>query len=122
MSYPQKTNAAELALRASIQPIEIDYSEIRAAKKQKIVFGARKRKLHRRRLIKNAIVILRLYRTPGRVMRILNLIRQRRNAIAGGNNVYKVVSIANKHYWRINIPAWESPFFDTFLQSELHRL
>ena len=34
MSYPQKTNAAELALRASIQPIEIDYSEIRAAKKQ----------------------------------------------------------------------------------------
>ena len=39
MSYPQKTNAAELALRASIQPIEIDYSEIRAAKKQKIVFG-----------------------------------------------------------------------------------
>jgi MoaA/NifB/PqqE/SkfB family radical SAM enzyme len=122
MSYPQKTNVAELALRASIQPIDIDYSEIRASKKQTIVFGARKRKLHRRRLVKNAIIILRLYRTPGRVMRILNLIRQRRNAIAGGKNVYKVVSIANKHFWRINIPAWESPFFDTFLQSELHRL
>jgi MoaA/NifB/PqqE/SkfB family radical SAM enzyme len=122
MSYAQKTEAAELALRASIQSIDIDYSEIRASKKQKTVFGARKRKLHRRRLIKNAIVILRLYRTPGKVMRILNLIRKRRNEIAGGKNVYKVVSIAKKHFWRINIPAWESPLFDTFLYSELYRL
>jgi len=122
MSYAQKTEAAELALRASIQSIDIDYSEIRASKKQKTVFGARKRKLHRRRLIKNAIVILRLYRTPGKVIRILNLIRKRRNEIAGGKNVYKVVSIAKKHFWRINIPAWESPLFDTFLYSELYRL
>ena len=122
MSYAQKTEATELALRASIQSIDIDYSEIRASKKQKTVFGARKRKLHRRRLIKNAIVILRLYRTPGKVMRILNLIRKRRNEIAGGKNVYKVVSIAKKHFWRINIPAWESPLFDTFLYSELYRL
>jgi MoaA/NifB/PqqE/SkfB family radical SAM enzyme len=122
MSYPQKIDTSELALRASIQPIDIDYSKIRASKKQKIIFGTRKRKLHRIRLLKNAIVILRLYRTPGKVMRILNLIRQRRNLIAAGNNVYKVVSIANKHFWRINIPAWESPFFDTFLKSELHRL
>jgi MoaA/NifB/PqqE/SkfB family radical SAM enzyme len=122
MSYAQKTEAAELALRASIQSIDIDYSEIRASKKQKTVFGARKRKLHRMRLIKNAIVILRLYRTPGKVIRILNLIRKRRNEIAGGKNVYKVVSIAKKHFWRINIPAWESPLFDTFLYSELYRL
>ena len=122
MSYAQKTEATELALRASIQSIDIDYSEIRASKKQKTVFGARKRKLHRRRLIKNAIVILRLYRTPGKVIRILNLIRKRRNEIAGGKNVYKVVSIAKKHFWRINIPAWESPLFDTFLYSELYRL
>ena len=105
MSYPQKIDTSELALRASIQPIDIDYSKIRASKKQKIIFGTRKRKLHRIRLLKNAIVILRLYRTPGKVMRILNLIRQRRNLIAAGNNVYKVVSIANKHFWRINIPC-----------------
>ena len=122
MSYAQKNVTSEFALRASIQPIDIDYSEIRASKKQKIIFGARKRKLHRVRLLKNAIIIARLYRTPVRVIRILNLIRKRRNSLAGGNNVYKVVSIANKHFWRINIPAWESPFFDMFLKSELHRL
>jgi len=122
MSYTQQTEAAELVHRASIQPIDIDYSEIRASKKQKIVFGARKRKLHRMRLIKNAIVILRLYRTPLRVLRVLNLIRQRRNAIAREKNVFKLVSISNKHFRRINIPAWESTLFDTFLQSELYRL
>ena len=122
MNYLQKTEAEELSLRSSIQPLDIDYSKIRASKKQKTVFGARKRKLHLKRLIKNAIVILRLYRTPLRVLRILNLIRQRRNDVAGGENVYKVVSIANQHLWRINIPAWESPFFEVFLHSELNRL
>ena len=122
MSHVQTTEADELALKASIQPVDIDYASIRATKKQATVFGAPKRKLHRRRLLKNAIVILRLYRTPGRVLRILNSIRKRRNAIAGGKNVYKVVSIGQRHFWRINIPAWESPLFDAFLSSELHRL
>ena len=122
MSNPQKIHNSELALRASIQVIDVDYSKIRASKKQKIIFGSHKRKLHRIRLLKNAITIFKLYRTPLRVMRILNLLRKRRNLLLGGNNVYKVVSVANKHFWRINIPAWESPFFDTFLKSELHRL
>lgn len=122
MSNPQKIHNSELALRASIQVIDVDYSKIRASKKQKIIFGSHKRKLHRIRLLKNAITIFKLYRTPLRVIRILNLLRKRRNLLLGGNNVYKVVSVANKHFWRINIPAWESPFFDTFLKSELHRL
>tara|TARA_B110001452_G_scaffold226468_1_gene200873 strand:+ start:947 stop:2191 length:1245 start_codon:yes stop_codon:yes gene_type:complete len=122
MSNPQKIHNSELALRAPIQVIDVDYSKIRASKKQKIIFGSHKRKLHRIRLLKNAITIFKLYRTPLRVMRILNLLRKRRNLLLGGNNVYKVVSVANKHFWRINIPAWESPFFDTFLKSELHRL
>ena len=74
MSYAQKNVTSEFALRASIKPLDIDYSEIRASKKQKIIFGARKRKLHRIRLLKNAIIIARLYRTPVRVIRILNLI------------------------------------------------
>ena len=122
MSDIENTEAAELALKASIRPVNIDYATIRAKKKQATVFGSAKRKLHRRRLLKNAIVILRLYRTPGRVLRILNSIRKRRNAIAGGNNVYKVVSIGHRHFWRMNIPAWEAPLFDAFLSSELHRL
>ena len=122
MSNPQKIHNSELALRSSIQPIDVDYSKIRASKKQKIIFGPHKRKLHRIRLLKNAITIFILYRTPLRVIRILKLLRKRRSLLLGGNNVYKVVSVANNHFWRINIPAWESPFFDTFLKSELHRL
>ena len=58
MSHVQTTEADELALKASIQPVDIDYASIRATKKQATVFGAPKRKLHRRRLLKNAIVIL----------------------------------------------------------------
>jgi len=45
MSHVQTTEADELALKASIQPVDIDYASIRATKKQATVFGAPKRKL-----------------------------------------------------------------------------
>lgn len=122
MSKPQEIHNSKLAFKASINSIDVDYSKIRASKKQKIIFGSYKRKFHRKRLLKNTIIIFELYKTPLRVMRILNLLRKRRNLLLAGNNIKKVVSVANKHFWRINIPAWESPFFDAFLKSELHHL
>ncbi|MDG2210206.1 MAG: radical SAM protein [Flavobacteriales bacterium] len=122
MSENQMEEAAELILKESIQPIAIDYSKIRSSKKQEIVSGSRKRRLHRTRLFKNARMIFRLYQTPRKVLKVLNMIRLRRNALAEEKNVFKLVSISNRHFRRINFPAWESPLFELFLQSELNRL
>ncbi|MEY3237417.1 MAG: hypothetical protein RI883_1518 [Bacteroidota bacterium] len=118
----QPTETQEEELKNSIQVLEIDYSEIRAEKKQEIVSGFLKSHLHRKRIVKNALVVLRLYKTPSRVIRILKMIKEKRNTMAGGENIFKVVSVADQHYCRINIPPWESPLFHPFLLSELNRL
>lgn len=113
---------AELVLRDSIRPIEMDYTKIRASKKQEIVSGSRKRRVYRKRLIKNLWGVFSTYRNPRKIIRVFKLIRHRKKIITGGDAIIKVVKVANRHHWRLSLPAWDSPFFERFMWSELGRL
>ena len=104
------------------QQEEISLNDIRSNKRQVPVTGKVKRRLHRRRLVKNAWMVVRLYKWPWRIFRVLNQLRLRRNALAGAGNVHKLVCVDGHHLWRLHLPPWESPKFDRFVQSELHRI
>ena len=107
-------------LQTAQQDICLD--DIRSEKRQVPVTGRAKKRLHRRRLLKNAWIVVQLYKWPWRILRVLNQLRLRRNALAGAANVHKLVCVEGQHLWRLHLPPWESPKFDRFVHSELQRI
>ena len=89
-------------LQTAQQDICLD--DIRSEKRQVPVTGRAKKRLHRRRLLKNAWIVVQLYKWPWRILRVLNQLRLRRNALAGAANVHKLVCVEGQHLWRLHLP------------------
>lgn len=100
----------------------IDVNSIRSSKKQKSLKGWSLKWAHHKHLFLNALVAVRIYKSPFRIYRLLKKFRKLRMELIGKNDYGKLLRVGKRYYWRLGVPGWEGKLFRQFLVTELNRI
>lgn len=110
------------AIRVETTYSETDAQTVRSSKKQNSLKGWRLKWGHYVHLFHNVMVVIRVYKSPIKIFRLLRKFRRIRMELTGKNHLGKLIKIKDRYFWRLGVPGWESPIFHRFLLTELNRI
>ena len=67
-------------------------------------------------------IILRNYKNPKIIFRIMKTFRMLRRSILGHKRIRKIACVDGKYYWDLYTPGFKSPAFTNFFEGEANRI